>query len=331
MVDKNSLANALLQQNGYIDVPVLISQNVTNFAGLKTYPFDIPPSRCISHILMEVGGGVTPAVLTETRVKPLGEPLQTFVPEDLDLINQYFKQPPAALAGGTVWIYDVSQTRQNLRGGDSYINFTSQTFVSGSAGDLMEATELNCGSPDASAKSINQLKIEIDVTGYAAGAGGYINLLLLAGPPFPGGPGLLKRIDKDSIVIGAGQQTLTKTNLFHVGDRQHQILDALFFIPPSDAGPIQATLDNWQVWFNDNEIRQRSEYQNEFIQTIGLARAPQALLYAIDFTELGFGDKSLPIGDPNTDFYIKVLAGQNGGTPLPGTMTVYSYSCGYLY
>lgn len=330
MADKNALANALLQQNGYVDVPVLLSVNVINFAGLKTYPFDIPASRNISHILLEVGGGVTPAVLTETRVKPLGEPLQTFVPAHLDGINQYFQGPAANVGGGT-FIYDIAQIRQNLVGGASYINFGSQTFVSGSAADLMEATELNCGSPDTSGKSINQLKVEVDVTGYNAGPTGFISILLLAGPPYPGGPGMLKFINKDTIVVGAGQATLTKTNLFHVGDLNHQVLDALFFFPPVDGNGVQATMDNWQAWFNDNEIRQRATFENDFIQQIGLKRNPQTAFFALDFTDLGFGDRSLPIGDPQTDFYIKVQMGQNGGTPLPGVMTVYQYSAGKLF
>lgn len=334
MPDKNLLGLALLQQNGYVDVPVLLGFNVMNIAALKTYPMDIPPSRNIRNIYIEIGGGLTPQYISEMRLKPNGLPTMTIPFSILDTINQYYNEAVSGPDANGTYRIDLAQVRQLLLGGSSYINFEQKLFYSGAAGDMMEATTLNCGSPDPAAqnKQINLLKLEVDVDNYTVNNTGFINILVLAGPPWEGGPGQLKTIFRNTVTIGAGPITLTKNTGLLYGDKLYTSIDALHLVPPDDGAGAFAIFQDFQLWYNNNIVRQRSDEMNRKIQVDNFVRTPQANLYSLDFTETGLGDKSLPTGDPNTSMYLKFNASNPAGkTPLPGVMEVIQYGTGSLW
>ena len=336
MADKNSLAAAILQQNGYVDIPVVLPVNVAINPGTKKYPFNPPPSRAYRDIILELSGGITPAMVTQIQVKPNGQPLQTITAQELDVLNQYFQSPSSGPDAAGTYRLNISQMRQRLIGGNSFVNFASQIAYPASAGDMMESTILNCGAPDANDKSINLLEIEVQVTN--ATVAGSMSLIALAEPSYLDGegPGLLKVIDQNAQIIGVGNNiTFSKNAPLLYGDKLHTLLDQLFLFVPADSNGNFAILDNFRLWFNKNEVRNRSAAQNTFIQDMFAWRNPQPGLYVIDFTETGLGDKSLPIGDPSTDLYLQFNAANPAGAPatpaLPGNVTIVQVGAGYLW
>lgn len=339
MNTKGQVANSILLQNNYLDVPVLQAANVQSIAQVKTYPIDVQASRNIRNLILEIGGGLVPSDISQIRVKPNGLQWQTFSWEQLDLINQYFGQPVSGPDAVDTYRLDIAQIRQKLVGGESYISFSQQTFMSGAAGDLMESTTLNCGVLNSANQSINLLKVEVDVL-YDGGDTPFISILELAEPPYNdgqgSGAGLLKVIDQMTVTIGVGQVTLLKSNGLLFGDKKHSILDVVFLFAPLDPADdgTYALFDSFQVWYQGNEIRQRSAADNAFIQGLGGYRVQQQAngLYAIDFTEMGLGDKSLPTSDPGTDLFITFQAAQStSGAALPGVLTIIQFSNGYMF
>jgi hypothetical protein len=281
-------------------------------------------------LVLQIGGGLTPQYISEIRIKPNGLPIQTFSWNDFQSMLLFKNQPTDGPDTNNVYRLFISQERLSLIGGDSYVNFKDNNFMSGSAGDAMDATLLNCGSLDAAGKQINIQKVEVDVNNWTGGATAFMNILAEASPSFPGGAGILKTITKSFITIANGQNMITKNNFLPIGDKMHTILDTIYLFPPDDGLGNTAILDNFQVNFNGNYIRQRNDTDNRFLQS--RYRVPQPNVYAFDFTENGRGDQSLPTGDPTADIWIKFDASNPAGTtPLPGVLRGYMESAGFLF
>jgi len=322
---KQAVGLALLAQNGQVDVVMTPLANIQVNAGSKTYTLVIPADRQYTDFIFEMyspDGSFLPAMITQVLVKPNGKQFQTFAMPDLISMNKYFTMPDPGLIANYYRI-QLSQLRPALLGGTAFVDPTNNVFFCGDPGSAREVTTLNCKSQDGAGREINQLTFQFTCTG-VTNAASAINVYALASPPYPGGAGLVKMIDQTTFNAVAGQNVLAQNNGLNFGDASHAFLDQLFFFTTGGS-----TLDNWQVWYNGSEIRQRSEALNEFIQTMAapVMRASQvgaSSQYVLDFTESLLGDKILAIGDPNTALQIRFTAS------AAGAITVYQVSEGYL-
>lgn len=262
---------------------------------------------------MLLSAGLTLNMLNEIRlITNLGQIFRC-KGTDLDTMNKFYKAP--GFADFTEQILSIYFRRLGIRGGAQ--GFTPPaTLLSGSASDLALETILNCGSYNANKIGISTLTLEIDVTG-TPGTAETITVLGEGVDPYPGGPGLVPILDKNTFNAVAGGNTLTKTNAFNYGDLKHSMLDGLHLIP---AG---GTLDNFLMNFNNNKILSRTNAENRYIQSIDALRVPQAGMFSFDWTADGFGDEALLIGPSITQLELQLVASA-------GAITVYQKSMGYI-
>jgi hypothetical protein len=189
--------------------------------------------------------------------------------------------------------------------------------LSGSAADLALETILNCGSFDAQQRGISTLTLEIDLIN-TPGTDENIFVLGEAVDPYPGGPGLVPILDKQTFNASIGGNVLGKQNAFLYGDVLHSMLDGFHLLPAA------GTLDNFLINFNNNKILQRTDSENRFLQSVDNLRTPKTGLYSFDWSADGFGDQALLIGPTVTTFNLQLNATN------AGSITVYQKSMGYL-
>lgn len=280
------------------------------------YSNTLPPGWDYRDFSFALEGGLTTAMIEELRFLVNGEIIQRYDGQDLDLMNQFFKLPAYNALGTS--LLAVSQRRLGIRGGVQ--SFTPPAnLLSGSAKDLAIESSLNCGSFDAQGRGIGSLEVQVVVNNTPAGGTLMIRPYAEACDPYPGGPGLMKIVDKTVFNAVASTNTVTKNNGLKYGDLRHLMLDQLILIPAA------GNLTNFVVKYNNNDIRKRTADRNSFIQTLDNLRTPQNGVYVIDFTEHGWGDEALNIGPSATTLELMFDSDTAGG------VSIYQVSLGRLF
>lgn len=256
---------------------------------------------------------VTLAMIQEMRIMANDVPIVRASGATVDFVNQYFGAGAFGAAGVLTWFF----RRLGIRGGAQAFDKTSGDFLSGSAKDLGLESSLNCGSFDSNGFGIRSLRVEIDLINTAAGAAS-IQITARATDPVPGGAGLVRRFEKQTVNVAASAQYIAAKNNLLFGDPLHQLLNALHLVP---AG---GTLDSFVVRHNGVQKFQRSDAYNRFVQAQDGLRTPQAGVYSLDWSERGYGDEFLQIGKPGTDLQLQF-------TPsLAGNVDIFQDSVGVL-
>ncbi len=285
-----------------------------NQAGKQTVSLAIAPSRDYLDFYLDLGANVTLAMIQEIRLKAKNKTIQVIDGTNLDFINQFDKVPGAVPAVNPLTLF---QRRVGIIGGSNIFN-SKQFLYSGAGKDLSDETSLNCGSPDANGKSIDQVSIEIDLVN--TGNTPIIQASALWYPSTPGGAGTVRRLEKKSPTIQTGRNTLTKQD-FLIGDVEHLKLNRLVFVPPAGV-----TLDNWLIRYMGNDYWVRTELQNEYSQAIAGWRVSQAAngVFILDFSERGYGDEYLDISSVGTDLQVEFDASG------PGLLVMFQDSFGLI-
>ena len=262
--------------------------------GLQTVSAEFPARYNYWDIDLDLGSGpaaITPAMIQEIRIKANGMVIRRISGTYQDAINQYFNAPMA------VSILSIFFRRLGIRGGIQGIN--AGKLLSGSAADLALESTLNTGSFNKAGLGISSLICEIDLVNTPAGAPRIFPFAQVT-DPYLGGAGLVYFQDKTTFnpPIG-GAVTASKSNALLFGDPIHTQLDVLFIFSPTSA------LDNYNWYFNNNLIIQRSDAANLYFQAADNLRNPTVLRTAtgtaFEWSPNGFGDEVLNIADPSTD------------------------------
>lgn len=283
-----------------------------------TLTTELPASYDYWDISMLLEGGLTPAMIEEIRLKANGTIIQQVVGPHLDLINPFYKAPISTAIVGTT-IMTLDQRRMGVRGGSQ--GFADGKLLSGSAKDLSLESTLNTGSFDEKGQGIKSLTLEVVVNNTPALGSLKISVSATATDPYPGGPGLIPILTKNTFNASVGVNVLSKSNAFLMGDIMHSMLDAIHMVPAAGQ-----TLDQFYMWFNNNLILSRTDAQNRFKQQRDALRVPQAGLYSFDQSSDGFGDQSLGIGPTATDLRMQLTA-----AGAAGNITVYQKTLGKLF
>lgn len=283
-------------------------------ANVKTLKAELNAGWGYRALYLLLSANITLAMMQEIRlITNLGQ-IFRMKASDLDAINQFYKAP--TFDAFTEKVLPIFFRRLGIRGGAQ--GFTPpSTLLSGSAADLALETILNCGSFDASNRGISTFTIEIDFLN-TPGTVENVTILGEVVDPYPGGPGLVPIVDKQTYNAVVGGNVLGKQSAFLFGDLKHSMLDGFHLIPAA------GTLDNMLINFNNNKILQRTDAENRFIQSVDALRTPQAGIYSFDWTADGFGDEALLIGPSATMFEVQLEASD------AGAVTVYQKSMGYL-
>ena len=302
-------AAGILALNNTQDVTIKATDIIAAGNGVQTFDYPVPANRDYRDIQVWLKNGITPTMVKEMSIIPNdGDRLQQYSALHLDLLNQYFQEPASAMGDGS-YLLEMRQIVQGVFGGGSFVDFKNSVLFSGSIGDATEGVCLNCNAPDSQGRKVDTLTIRLVIdTGTVAGTLGTINIKAQAMPTYPGGDGfgLVKWVRMKELNLAVGSNTIDKQSGLKFGDNQNQYLEALVLIP--DAG----TLDNFQLDFNGTTIRNRTAQEIIRIQNQNLRRTPQAGMYVLDWTEYGFGDKMLPIGDPNSTYELRLNSSAGG-------------------
>jgi hypothetical protein len=172
-------------------------------------------------------------------------------------------------------------------------------LLSGSAPDVALESILNTGSYNKSGMGISSLIMEIDITGSPAGAPRILAQAQTT-DPFPGGAGLVYFQDKTTFNAVVGTNTASKSNALLFGDPIHSQLDTLFMFAAT------SVLSDYQLFFNNNLIIQRTQGLNAYYQGQDALRDPGTLFatynaVVLEWSPNGYGDEVLNIADPSTD------------------------------
>jgi len=263
-------------------------------AGVQTVSAEFPCRYDYRDIELDLGSGgaaITPAMIQEVRLKANGQVILRSGGTVLDAINQYYKAPAAAQ------VLSLMARRLGIRGGAQAIK--GGTLISGSAKDLSLETNLNTGSFNKAGQGISSLICEIDIINSPAGAPRILPFAQVT-DPYPGGAGIVRLLDKTSFVAVSGSNTASKSNALLYGDPNHAMLNALYIVAPT------SVLSNYQFFFNNNLILQRTQAQNAYLQQVDALRDPLTFFntyngVVLEWSPTGFGDEVLNIQDPSTD------------------------------
>lgn len=284
-----------------------------------TYVINPPANYCYWYWPLNLAGGLDETMISELRVYANTTLIYKISGTNLDLINQWYKMPAVGAVSGNKTLI-IPFRRFGLRSGAQDIDFAGQSFVSGTAKDNGVESALNCGSPDSNGNEISTLKLEIDFVNTPA-MGALIATCFGVGTlPWAGGPGLVPFLETSTFNSSISTtNNVTKNNALKVGDINHTLLDALFFLPPS------GTLDDWQLWYNNTLWLKRTTAQMRFLETLDNLRTWQAGMVPIDFSADGYGDESLYVASANTDLRIYMSDTASEG------VTVIQKSFGFLF
>lgn len=296
--------------NTPIDVVLQPFSPITpNQAGLQTISSEFPARYAYWQGDFDLGTGgaaITAAMISEIRWKCNGMVIRRISGTELDAINQYYKVP-ASSVNGTLSVFF---RRLGIRGGVQ--GFNNGKLLSGSAADVALESILNTGSFNKSGLGISSIIVEIDLINTPMGSPRILPSAQVT-DPFPGGAGLVYFQDKTVLNAPSGQFTASKANALLFGDPIHSQLDVIFVEPAQNT----TTLDQHQIFFNNNLIVQRSQRYNVQLQTQDNLRTPGAYAtalgvngIAIEWSPNGFGDEVLNIADPSTDLRWNMTANQ---------------------
>lgn len=292
--------------------------NISNSLTTKqTVSFTAPPGYDFRDFFFQLLGGLTVAMIEEVRLMANGGIIQRYNGTDLNLINLFFNTP--AYNTYTTPILFMPQRRLGVRGGVQSFDKTALALTTGSSKDLAIESTLNAGSYDAQGRGIASVQFEFDINNTPGAGALQIVPRAQVCDPYPGGPGLLKVVDKFTFNALIGTNTITKNTGLKHGDLLHSMLDALVIIPPT------ANLSDFVMRYNNNEIRRRSSDENLMIQRQDNLRSPQAGMWVIDMLEHGYGDEALLIGPTATNLELDFTSDAAEG------ITIYQISLGYLF
>lgn len=234
----------------------------------QTTTFRLPIGRAY-HKLQLLGSGTAfaPSDLTEIRVLLNNKVTQRYSGADRDAMNVFDGRNAAA--------YSAAQFHLEIPF-DRYGILTK-------AGE--EETAINTGSVESSTgKAINNLSIEVDITGGGTATGALsLDLYATTSEKRENGAGVIPYILKSTRDY-TGAATYEVSDLPR-GGLTTQFIDRIFMKPST------STLENMKVLANQYKVFERTARLNEREQQDGI-RVPQPGWYVIDRTEHGYG------GDP---------------------------------
>lgn len=287
-------------------------------AGSQTISAEFPARYAYWQIDLDLGTGaaaITPAMITEIRLKCNGMVIRRITGTAQNAINQYYKVAAAAQ------FLSLYFRRLGVRGGVQGLN--NGKLLSGSAADVALESILNTGSYNKSGMGISSVIMEIDIVGSPAGAPRILPSAQVT-DPFPGGAGLVYFQDKTTFTGVVGTNTASKSNALLFGDPIHSQLDTLFLFPPT------SVIDPYQLFFNNNLVIQRNQALNAHLQSQDALRDPATLFGTYNATVLewspnGYGDEVLNIADPSTDLRLIF------GSTVAEAIDFYQFSLGYPF
>jgi hypothetical protein len=264
--------------------------------GVQTISAEFPCRYAYWEMDLDLGTGaaaILASMIQEIRLKANGMVIRRIGGTNLAAILTYYKSPLATQ------ILPLMFRRLGVRGGVQ--GLTNGKLLSGSAPDVALESILNTGSFNTSGQGISSLICEIDLVGTPAGAPRILPSAQVT-DPYPGGAGLVYFQDKTTYNAVVGTNTASKSNALLFGDVIHSQLDVLFMFPPA------GTLDNFQMFFNNNLVLQRSLALNADLQKRDNLRDPVALVtnsavaaVALEWSPNGYGDEVLNIASSSTD------------------------------
>jgi hypothetical protein len=281
-----------------------LSPITPNQAALQTINADLPAAWDIWQLDFRMQN-ITLAMIQELRILANDTPIVRASGATIDFVNQYCNAPAYGAAGILTWFF----RRLGIRGGAQSFDKNSMTLISGSAKDLGLETSLNCGSFDGNGFGVRGLRVEIDLINTAVGAAS-VQITARVTDPVPGGAGLVRRFEKQTVNVAANSQYVAAKNNLLFGDPLHQLLNMLHLVP---AG---GTLDQFVIRHNGMQKFIRTDAYNRIVQAQDNLRTPQAGIYSIDFTERGYGDEFLQIGNPGTDLQLQFTPDANGNVNI---------------
>jgi hypothetical protein len=243
---------------------------------------------------------VTLAMIQEARLKIGADVIQRWVGADCDATHQYDREP--AFATNNVFKFPLR--RMGLRGGANVINFDSKTFLSGDPKILSTESTLNCGSSGGGFAAIKDVTLELDLINTGSGQP-VVQVYGRVTPPIAGGPGAVRRVDKQSKQIGNGSVVITKSEMGL--DALRPYLNRIILVNPvvpSDP-PTLAVFDNFQLrWGTEDYWTIPLGLLNQ-TQTEDNLRTLQAGYTILDFQETGWGDELLDLSNPASDILLR--------------------------
>lgn len=249
---------------------------------------------------------VTPAMVQECRLKIGGNIIQRWAGADLDAFNQYDNLPAVSINN----VFKLPFRRMGIRGGAQAISFTPPgAFVSGSARDLAYETTLNSGSDGTNGgtqpgyAAITNIVVEFDLVNTTSSQPA-ISLYARVTPPQAGGPGSVRRIDKQSLLISNGQVQITKQQMGL--DALRPYLNRIVLVNPD---PGNVTFDTFQLRYGTNDWWTISAaLLNQGASEDNLRTTNQPAYYILDFQEEGWGDTFLDMSASNADILLTFTA-----------------------
>lgn len=265
---------------------------------------------------------VTAAMVQECRLKIGGNIIQRWAGVDLDGVNQYDKMPAVSVNK----VFKLPFRRMGIIGGASAINFANAKYVSGASRDLAYETTLNTGSDGTLGDTqpgfaaIQNVVVEFDLINTTSSQPA-ISLYARVTPPQAGGPGSVRRIDKQSLLISNGQVQITKQQMGL--DALRPYLNRIILVNPD---PVNVTFDTFQMRYGTNDwwtisaalLKQGASEDN--YRTVN-----QPNYYILDLQEEGWGDTFLDLSASNADI---LLSFQAAGVASLNNMTFYMDTLG---
>ena len=269
---------------------------------------------------------VTAAMIAEFRLKIGGNIVQRWLGADLDAMNQYDKLPAVSVNN----VFRIPLRRMGLRGGAQiFSGGPTPSFVSGSPRDLAYETTLNTGSDGTAGgtvpgyAAIKDVTMEFDLINTTSSQPA-IQLYCRVTPPVPGGPGSVRRFDKQALLISSGQVQITKSQMGL--DALRPYLNRIILVNPD---PDNITLDNFQLRYGTNDwwtISTKLLAQGAQEDALRVTAIPN--YYVLDFQEEGWGDTFLDLSAANSDILLTFTA---AGVAALNNMTYYIDTLGLPY
>ncbi len=282
---------------------------------------NLPLGFDMDDVTLQLTGGLTMAMLNTIQVQANQNTFQKYYQAaDLDLINQYLDLPASSAVGGNIFAY-LRFNRVTQFGGREIFapgnGKAAAQLTPGAIRNLQSKTRLRTGNYNAAGIGISNPQI---LLGFNSTPG---NGALQVFPNARGsatksgkGSGLCRTIQAFQATGSSGQTiTLNRQNGLTIGSGQCQQVDRIYLIDP------HSSISNILVQVGNLNLRNRANALNQFYSLLTPWRVQQATLYAIDFTDRGYGDENLSAADMS-GIQISFTLGTGGA------VTVYQDSIG---
>jgi hypothetical protein len=258
---------------------------------------NLPLGFDIDDITLELTGGLTMAMLNTIQVQAGQNTFQKyFNAGHLDLINQYLDLPASSAVGGSIFAYLRFNRVVQFGGREMFAPGNGKAaaqLTAGAVRNLQGKTKLRTGNYNANGVGISNPQILLGFNG-TPGAGALQVFPNARGSATKSGrgAGLCRTIQCFQVTGSAGQVvTINRSNGLTIGSGQAQQVDRIYIIDPNDS------VSNILVQVGNLNLRNRKNTLNQFYSLLTPWRIQQGSLYALDFTDRGYGDENLSAAD----------------------------------